>query len=134
MTVVRRQRLIYIPTPSVLFWSICDKYPFWLGTLSVGAVLARRTDSSDEACSKPVGQQRCRVDQVAVVLSGENGLVAAAVEFLGLLKDLKKSLDSSISHASDMQLSMLALEPSSSNSLARMSSDQSPDMEASRTR
>ena len=130
MTVVRRQRLIYIPTPSVLFWSICDKYPFWLGTLSVGAVLARRTDSVFETCwaAEVPGRSGCRRDV------WENGLVAAAVEFWGLLKDLKKSLDGSIAHANDMQLSMLALEPSSSNSLARMSSDQSPDREASRTR
>ena len=63
----------------------------------------------------------------------ENGLVAATVEDSPLLKDLEKSLDSSIAHAKDMQLSISALEFSSSNSLARMSSDLSPDNKASRT-
>ena len=132
MNVVRQQRSIYIPKPSVLLSSICDKCPFWPGTLSVGAVLDRRTDSANKACSKPVGQRSCWVDQVAVELSGRTAWLLLQLKIL--LKDLEKSLDSSIAQASDMQLSMSALESSSSNSLARISSDLSPDIKASRTR
>ena len=58
----------------------------------------------------------------------ENSLAAAPVEKLVLQKDVEKS------HASDMQLSMSALESSSSNSLAPLSLDLSPDFKASRTR
>ena len=61
----------------------------------------------------------------------ENGVVAATVEDSALLKELGKSLDSLIALASGMQLSMSALESSSSNSLARMSSHLSPDFRAS---
>ena len=41
----------------------------WLGTLSVGAVLDRRTDSADKAYSRPVGQWTCQFDQVVAVFS-----------------------------------------------------------------
>ena len=64
----------------------------------------------------------------------ENSFAAATVENSSLRKNFENSLDSSIAHASDMQLSISALESSSSNSLARMSSDLSPDIKVSRTR
>ena len=70
MTVVRRQRSIYIPTPSVLLRSICDKSLFWQCSFSVGAVVDRTTVSADGACSKPVGQQRSWVAHVVAELSG----------------------------------------------------------------
>ena len=90
------------------------------------AVLDRRTDSADEACSRFVGLWTYQVDQAAADRCLRERLSAATV--------FKKSSDISTEHASDMQLSLSSLESSSSNSLDRMSSDLSPDIKSSRIR